>query len=429
MSEKKESILEKFGNIYISIRLRNTMELLYKNFRLKTLYKAFLFDKAGYNFRNLGFFFGSSRDQDYKMYYLENVVKWKFDVSHVLVIIFNLAIKYCENYSSLPSIDDLNNDIVCLDQRECSYLLAASFFGLIGDDLNFKNLFFSENNFLQDIVKIEKINCIFNYFDSISKKNDYEIGHVLFYKQSISMDEQILLVDLPNCNILPNYPILFKKSIIHNVDENFLNVLFSCKQANFFNIDACQIIYKMCCYPELLLGYIFDKYSLSSCIFIYGVERFNTIEEGNQIKWLKPYNDRSQFRRDYITEHFNIRPVEFVYLDFIPYQDKYCYDSILNNLKKCLVAFRKTPISSRMRYVSTGNWGMETGNDFELAFLIQLIASSISRSKIVYHTSNNNFIHSLLNRLNEDLLIFKNVGKIFDNFCLDYLSRNEQPKH
>ncbi|CAL8135945.1 unnamed protein product [Orchesella dallaii] len=334
--------------------------------------------------------------------------------------------------SPIPFLKKHENKTIYLTKKLVCSLLANAFFCTLPEEkggmqtINFHTMF---NTAMKGNAKAEKLKCILNYFQEITKTlNDTTKGD-----QIISFERRCIRnkVDWYNS---------FKPLTVVEVDQNkkiedahgMLKVDFANKRVGGGVLsEGCvmeEILFATC--PELIISRLFtEPLEDDEVLLITGSEQFSKYKGYSRSFSFAGPTKIHNMPTDNLNRVFN--PVVVMdALEFKEHQKELQFQRhfVDRELHKAYVAFMLT--DSVNIPVATGNWGCGAFNgDPELKFLIQwLAASETGRKLLVYHTIGSARQTESINSMKATLINKKvRVGDLYRIVILYDIKRNKCP--
>lgn len=306
----------------------------------------------------------------------------------------------------IPILRANNSHSLTISQEQCATILANAFFCTFPERyrhnnpdnmpfINFDGLFSGSGK--RSKCKLEKIKCIFNYFERVTTK--MPIGVLTFTRNCLDYGQ------------VPEFETSTKP--MRNViirEEGTIEDCIGALQMDFANKyigggvlnSGCvqeEIRFMIC--PELLCSLLFCEVMKSNeSILIKGAERFSSYEGyANSFKWAGDYTDETP--RDNLKRLYT----HVLALDALSFSKSWLqYDkrSVQRELVKCYCGFKSENTNIKKAAIATGNWGCGAfGGDIELKFLIQMIAAAEADRDLIYYTFHDENVSKTLEVIQE----------------------------
>lgn len=277
-----------------------------------------------------------------------------------------------------------------ITQMKAACLLAAGFFCVYDDDniregrdrrypsINFCRMYFAPEAKHQDVLSA-KLRCLVTYFSAIMESEPY--GRLVFERRVVQSAPKFAEIKQPMCEL-----VLQADGTIEDA-QGMLQADFANKfiGGGVLGKGAVQEEIRFMINPELIVSRLFcERLGADETIVITGCERFADYDGyGNTFRFKALHKDR-------VPCTDGLRSTKVVAMDAINYsrnvEDQFTAREIDRELLKAFISFRLDP-SEEYSPIATGNWGCGAfkGN-LELKALIQLIAASVCRRRMVYFT-------------------------------------------
>lgn len=295
----------------------------------------------------------------------------------------------------LPLLTKTKNFSITLSQYQVASLLANGFFCTfpVQSNIDHKNSFPNFNfnqlfSYATTKIKLEKLRCIFNYFQKILLNNTKPENLITYTRRCIHQN------DLPfwsSKNIKFSKLTVYAKGYIEDckgsLQVDFANAFVG---GGVLNTGSVQEEIKFLTCPELILSRLFtERLENNEVLIVTGYERFsNYTGYAREFKYAGNFNDDTEIE---MTEYGPRRLSYMVAMNAIKFHDpklQYIKSNINRELNKAYIGFRTD--AERLGEpvpVTTGNWGCGAyKGDHYLKCLIQLMAASACNRDIIYFT-------------------------------------------
>ncbi|KAI4901044.1 hypothetical protein NFI96_034318, partial [Prochilodus magdalenae] len=345
----------------------------------------------------------------------------------------------------IPLLRQQHSHAITLSQEQISCLLANGFFCTFphrnatkpGSEysnfptINFSSLFGDSHSHCAR--KIEKLRCLFHYFNTVTDKDRKPEGLVTF--ERICIPENKLPTWKKQKETLTNLHVTSEGSI-EKEGSGMLQVDFAAKfiGGGVLGKGLVQEEIRFLMSPELIVARLFtEKLADNECLRITGAQTYSiTSGYSDSFNWEGPYEDAT--KRDEWKRRF----CQIVAIDAISFRDpreQYTKDNIKRELNKAYVGFRKDPNmpADYTPAIATGNWGCGAFNgDPRLKALIQMMAAAVAERDLAFFTFGNKNQAQDLQRMHHFLKTHQvTVGKLYEllNKYCDHFSRYGHEKN
>ncbi|CAF1063214.1 unnamed protein product [Rotaria sordida] len=352
-------------------------------------------------------------------------------MSTVLSNICSLALnvdKICSRPPPLLRIG--SNRTVTMSQKQAASLLACAFFCLFPRRFNQKvgseyenyqnpnfNTLFQGGRTGGSIWKIEKLKCIFHYFQRITEKMPNGVISFRRYQLPDSCIPKWSESNEPLCKIH-----ITKNKAIEDI-VGLLQVDFANKYIGGGVLgDGCvqeEIRFVIC--PEMLLSLLLcEVIQPNECVFLIGCERFSSYQG---------YSTTFQFKENYIDQtpkdSWGRKLCHVVAMDAIAFHNRatqYTIKNMKRELMKAYTCFRiPAAVTDQKSGIATGNWGCGAFNgNKQLKAIIQLTAASQTGRSLAYLTFRDQDLVMSFYKVYEYLLNEKATVKDLCNYLQQY---------
>ena len=276
--------------------------------------------------------------------------------------------------------------------------------GKINKNWNFSGLFKSSKIFHKNPSKIEKLNCIYHYFERLNNELlDLQITYIRVNSPMKSLDNWLFSskslknVDLKDKNFIETY-------IQNTIQLDFANKYLG---GGVLNTGCVQEEIRFCINPELLPSMmLFDCLNDNEAAILIGTEQYSTYKGyAGTFKYDKDFQDPADIDKMQ-------KDIVILAIDAHKYQDiskQFTTDEILREINKAYIGFvgdGKYPEDKNKRAVATGKWGCGVfKGDPELKFMIQWLACSESDREMYFYRMEDQKL------VNAELVIESFIGK------------------
>ncbi|CAF0809366.1 unnamed protein product [Rotaria sp. Silwood1] len=294
------------------------------------------------------------------------------------------------NLTPPPLLRTGTNRSVTMSQRQAASLLACAFFCLYPNRSdnkqkkgyrNFPNPNFNALYQSGHPKKIEKLKCIFHYFQRITEKMPNGVITVQRFALPKHLSPQWADFTTGLCNLH-----LTTGQKIEDIN-NVLQVDFANKYIGGGVLSTgCvqeEIRFSIC--PEMLVSLLVcEKMEVNECIFLIGCERYSSYKGyANSFQFDGDYKDNTP-KDDWGRKWCHLVAMDAIFFRHASTQyDMHCAD---RELLKAYTSFR--PLEQGLDYefaIATGNWGCGAFNgDKYVKAIIQLMAASKARRPLIY---------------------------------------------
>ncbi|CAD5121955.1 unnamed protein product [Dimorphilus gyrociliatus] len=332
------------------------------------------------------------------------------------------------NYK-IPYLKSGTKKCITLGQYSIACLLANAFcctFEQSKQDncpnINFSHLFFCDDQGPDMQRKLEKLRCIFNYFDRIIDRKDE--GGMETY---ITFDRRHVTSDM-----IPNW----ETSSAKIGSEKFFVTHKEIHQSDYAVVDFANkyigggvlgrgLVQEEIMFlqnPELIVSRLFtQRLESTDCLVITGFENFNkTTGYASTFKFDEKSDDKTHTYQ--LCKDMKQRFSQTIAIDALPFRDpsdQYKHANLKRELNKAFVGFHEPHEKSVA--LATGNWGCGAfKGDRELKFLIQLMVATETKREIYYSTFNDKRfekkLRSIYNKLKSNRKEVKDIYKYIIDF-------------
>ncbi|PAA83399.1 hypothetical protein BOX15_Mlig006438g1 [Macrostomum lignano] len=312
-------------------------------------------------------------------------------LKNLLPRIVNLAVSLPDLIKApIPLLKHRKVMKLSLSQQQIASLLANAFFCTFPQQggpysrfpsINFHSLYSSGGHQSPCGRRLEKLRCIFNYFNRITKKEPYGV---------VTISRRRLKQNLDWCSRVEPIPKLLHVSsigTIEDTDGEFLEADFANKYIGGgvlgHGFVQEEIRFSIC--PELIVTrLVAECMDDREALHVKGFERFsNYTGYANSCQWDGNHQDARSIGLD---RRRRSHLVAMDALKFSNWREQFCRNNINRELHKALVAFGDVPRNQRSA-IATGNWGCGAfKGDVRLKFLIQLMACAVAGRSMAYFT-------------------------------------------
>ncbi|PAA70272.1 hypothetical protein BOX15_Mlig021441g2 [Macrostomum lignano] len=312
-------------------------------------------------------------------------------LKNLLPRIVNLAVSLPDLIKApIPLLKHRKVMKLSLSQQQIASLLANAFFCTFPQQggpysrfpsINFHSLYSSGGHQSPCGRRLEKLRCIFNYFNRITKKEPNGV---------VTISRRCLKQNLDWCSRVEPIPKLLHVSsigTIEDTDGEFLEADFANKYIGGgvlgHGFVQEEIRFSIC--PELIVTrLVAECMDDREALHVKGFERFsNYTGYANSCQWDGDHQDARSIGLD---RRRRSHLVAMDALKFSNWREQFCRNNINRELHKALVAFGDVPRNQRSA-IATGNWGCGAfKGDVRLKFLIQLMACAVAGRSMAYFT-------------------------------------------
>ncbi len=251
---------------------------------------------------------------------------------------------------------------------------------------NFKRLFKSSKQASRNSLKLEKLKCIYHYFERLPQIFDYKIiylrivGPLKFESQWISSDKPLQKVHIKDKFHIETY-------IPNTIQIDFANKFLG---GGVLNEGLVQEEIRFCINPELIPSMpLFDCLRDNEAAVFIGTEQYSAY---SGYKETFKYNGDFEDPATFIKLEEPLKDIVVLAIDAHKYIDlhrQFTKEEVLREVNKAYIGFfgnGKYPEKGGKRAVATGKWGCGAfKGDVQLKFLIQWLACSESEREMYFY--------------------------------------------
>ncbi len=362
-----------------------------------------LFEKTYYGYQDLfnntfKVYFNLLDDND-KVNILEKVLPY---IASKAMLIEQLFINI-----KIPISTQQTSSVLRLTKEQCLCLTSLMFFCMVIPPVNPQRKFHPTYNFKAILLwkgpnQIENIKCIMCYFNAMMQYEQTDksvLSQEILFKRLVlnsnrSETDQKFWVNLEEelCEVE-----VLKEGLIEDFDKPSIIIDFANKYLGGFLLKGTftqeDILFGI--YPECIPSYLFTEYMIDNEAFlIQGIERFCKYEGyETTFKFKEKYNDNNIVSS-------NLRDSSIVAIDALNFYEQkveeFSMKALLREINKAYIGFNADGFDGNTKFISTGKWGCGAfGGNVQLKFLIQWIACSHAKRKMVFHYKSDNRVEKI----------------------------------